>query len=389
VQARVLDWIEFGLPFVLPSAVRGGVRWFASAGVDATRLDPRLSLAFAELTIRTLPLRERPGVIDAFVADTSRAWSAARREPPKAFDPLALDLLRDEPWPGNLAELEAVVIRSLAHAPADAETIRLGDLCFDPEVTAAPTATPVAEAPASIEPEVETPTAEAVATTTELLDENPVARLAAEVAHEVRNPLVSIRTFSELLHDHYADPEFRDRFGRLVAEDVRRIEGVIERLEQMGEAPPRAPSAPIDMTALLEGLLDEQRPHIQSKRLLVLKELDRARPLALGDEPALRAAIAGLLDHAIAEVPERGDLYLASRHQPNTGERATMRILLRYRVAPGRTDPALPTAGETDLGRSVAENVIRNQGGSMTVDTGDAFETLVTIDLPAPGRTRN
>ena len=388
-QARVLDWIEFGLPFVLPSAVRGGVRWFASAGVDATRLDARLSRAFAELTIRTLPLRERPGVIDAFVADTSRAWSSARQESPKTFDPLALDLLRDEPWPGNLAELEAVVIRSLAHAPADAETIRLGDLCFDPEVTTAPTATPVAEAPAAIEPEAETPTTEAVAATTELLDENPVARLAAEVAHEVRNPLVSIRTFSELLHDHYADPEFRDRFGRLVAEDVRRIEGVIERLEQVGEASPRAPSATIDMTALLEGLLDEQRPHIQSKRLLVLKELDRAHPLALGDEPALRGAIAGLLDYAIAEVPERGDLYLASRHQPHTGERATMRILLRYRVVPGRTDPSLPTRGETDLGRSVAENVIRNQGGSMTVDTGDASETLVTIDLPAPGRTRD
>ena len=66
-----------------------------------------------------------------------------------------------------------------------------------------------------------------------------------------------------------------------------------------------------------------------------------------------------------------------------------MRILLRYRVVPGRTDPSLPTRGETDLGRSVAENVIRNQGGSMTVDTGDASETLVTIDLPAPGRTRD
>jgi DNA-binding NtrC family response regulator len=428
LQARVLDWIDFGLPVVLPSSVRGSVRWFASTGRDTSQLDPRLALAFAELTIRTAPLRDHPGIIDAFVSDTARAWCSLRREPAKSFDPPALDLLRSEPWPGNLAELESVVIRSLAHVSAEAETVRIADLRFGPELEreapapiAREEAGPVNEAvepePAEItEPELPAaevlepePVAEAVgvpepavegvvdapeiaeapapAEPIEETDRASIARLAAAVAHEVRNPLVSIRTFSELLQDHYADQEFRDRFGRLVADDVRRIEEAVERLEQMGEASTAVPGTPVEMTALLESLLDEQRSHIQKKRLLVLKELDRAHPLALGDEEALRTALAALLDHAIEEIPERGDLYLASRHHAKSPEQGTMRILLRYRVEPvaGPRDSALPGLRETVLGHSVANSLIERQGGSLTVDTTDSAETLVVIDLPAPG----
>ncbi len=419
-QSRVLDWMEFGLPLVLPSAVRGATRWFASAGPDPTRLDPRLALVFAELTIRTVPVRERPGCIEAFVLDTARAWSSVRREPAKSFDAPTIDLLRAEPWPGNLAELEAVVIRSLAHAPADARVLGIGDLRFDPELPARPAgpgpATAAAAEPAPPSATPPTPDEAGVAIARAVTDaeagseplaltslepdeatprpppeparrDDPVSRLATAVAHEVRNPLVSIRTFSELLDEHYADEEFRTRFGRVVADDVRRIEEVVERLEQMGEGP--APAARFDMTALLEALLDDQRAHIQSKRLLVLKELDRARPYAFGNEVALRRALSGLLDHAIREVPERGDLYLASRHQPGTPERATMRIVLRYRVqpsaAPGAEASGLPTLRDTVLERSLAEGVIARQGGSLRVDTTDRAETEIEIDLPAPG----
>jgi signal transduction histidine kinase len=221
-----------------------------------------------------------------------------------------------------------------------------------------------------------------------------VARLAKAVAHEVRNPLVSIRTFSDLLREHYADEEFRDRFGRLVADDVRRIEQVVERLEQMGANESEGPALPVDMTALLEGLLDEQRSHIQAKRLLVLKELDRARPEALGDATVLRAALAGLLERAIDEVPTRGDLYLASRHQAESADRPEMRILLRYRVPESRSltpsdgDLALETLRTTNLQAEVAESIIERQGGRLQVDTSNPAETVVVIDLPAPASPR-
>lgn len=383
VQARVVDWMEFGFPVVLPSAVRGGVRWLASAGGDPGRLDPRLALAFAELTVQTVPLRDRPQIIETFVGDTTRAWASARRETAKPFDPPALELLRGEPWPGNLAELEALVVRTLAHAAPEAETIRVADLRFEQNVSPGAVHGPTLEVPGAVPAADATPASD-----------NPVAQLAAAVAHEVRNPLVSIRTFSELLDDHYADQEFRTRFGRHVAEDIRRIEDVVERLEQMGEPGEKAEAKTpdvLDMTALLESLIDEQRPNIQAKRLLVLKELDRSQPNALGDAETLRPALAGVLGHAIDEVPERGDLYLASRRHPGAEGGATMRILFRYRVgtatAPGPGDPARPTLRETVLDHVRAQSVIQSQGGTLTIDTTQAAETLIVVDLPAPPAT--
>jgi DNA-binding NtrC family response regulator len=402
-QSRLLDWIEFGLPLVLPAPVRAGVRWMASTAPDTSPLDPRLALAFAELEIRTTPLRAQPDLVAPFVADTARAWASARRQPPPDFDPPALDLLRGEPWPGNLGELEALVVRSLAHAAAETRTLRIADLRFDPkrpggasiELFDRADGADRAETVERVEPSSgpsgdPTPEAPAVAETGQP-DPDATRRLASAVAHEVRNPLVSIRTFSDLLEEHYDDPEFRERFGRVVADDVRRIEDVVDRLERMGDEPDAGPGgavSDIDVTELLEALLVEHRPRIQAKRLLVLKELDRARPVASANEAVLRDALGGLLAHAIEEIPERGDLYLASRHHTVGQPSPTMRVLLRYRIAPAHArDPSQPSLRDTVLEHVRAESAIRSLGGTLTIDTGQASETLIVVDLPAPVAT--
>ena len=405
-QVRVLDWIEFGLPSALPASTRRDVRWLASAGIEPQALDPRLARAFSELTLWTRPLRDCPEVIEAFVTDTARAWAASRGEVSTPFDPPALDRLRDEPWPGNLAELEALVMRCLAHAAPEAEAIRVSDLRLEPSFEPASTpeapetllvATPETPEPAP-DPPQEAPDAapELPPDAPDPLeslpgDSNPVAQLAATVAHEVRNPLVSIRTFSELLDEHYADAEFRSRFGRLVGEDVRRIEEVVERLEQLGEsslATSPAGEEQVDVTGLLEELIEGQRANIQTKRLLVLKELDRDHPHAFGDETALRPALGGVLAQAIEEIPVRGDLYLASSHHTAIEGRASMRVLFRYRVetrfTADREELAASGLLEARLDHAQAERVVREQGGSLTIDTTQAEETLIVIDLPAP-----
>src|SRR5438046_9494834 len=57
-----------------------------------------------------------------------------------------------------------------------------------------------------------------------------LTRVVARIADEIKNPLVSINTFIELIGERYDDPDFRRHFSSVVRRDVRRLVEVFEKL---------------------------------------------------------------------------------------------------------------------------------------------------------------
>jgi hypothetical protein len=170
------------------------------------------------------------------------------------------------------------------------------------------------------------------------------------------------------------------------AEDVRRIEESLDRLARVASFGPAGVET-IDVTALLGELLEARRDQVRERRLLVLQELDTQRPEARGDPEQIRFALDALLDACFALVPERGDLYLASKHPP-TGLRGgpSLRVLARFHgpqrgTATGRL-PGLSPA-ENSLALVLAELVVHAQQGSFTLNESQGGETLVVLELPA------
>ncbi len=207
------------------------------------------------------------------------------------------------------------------------------------------------------------------------------------VAHELRNPLTAVRTFAELLPERYADPDFRERFSVQARNELRRVEEVVGRLERLASLPAPRPR-PVDVTGLLEEILEARREAIHARRLLVLKELDPSRPEALCDPEQLRLALEALIDESLRRVPERGDLYLASKHH-DSGLRGqpSVRVLLRHRgpAGPGPGVPLEEVSTEANaLAFAVAEVLVRAQGGALTLDGSEGHETVIVLDLPAP-----
>ena len=389
VQRRVQGWVEIAPPAVVPHA--SWLRWVGTADDEDGEgevLTPGLASALGGLVIRIPPLRERPALIEPFAIDAARAWAQSHGERPRRFSAEALEALRQYPWPGNLRELEAVLFRTLASRPEDplpAEVLAFGEL----ELPGPPLSRPPAAEPSRPPPPVPAePVSERGRAPSALLEEGEARRLAGAIAHEVRNALVPIRTFAGLLPERFDDVEFRRRFSEVVGADVLRIEGVLEQLARFAElGPPRR--SQVDVAALLDELLEGHRAQIEARRLLVLKELDRSQPLAEVDPDQLRLALAALLAKAFDLIAERGDLYLASKHSP-TGLRGgpAVRVLLRFH-SPGRVSPLGAVQGvsleETSLELFLADALVRAQDGILTVDTTDADETLILLDLPAPG----
>jgi DNA-binding NtrC family response regulator len=404
-QRQVQGWVEYGLPAgALPTA---SLRWIGTATDDGDALDPQLRQTLGAFLIRVPAVRERPGLIAPFVADTALAWSAAHGGRPRRFGEDAIAVLEEYPWPGNLRELESATVQTLLVSSAN--PVRANDLHHE-GFALAPLATEEMEAPASAEEELEVfafeeepLAAEPMAQADAELEPEPneaiaplqklggaeMQRLVGAVSHEVRNPLTTIRTFAELLPTRYGDADFRSQFSELVGRGVDRIEEVVTELSQLATLSAPANDA-VDIANLLEELLDQQRELIHRRRLLVLKELDKARPLAFGDRDQLRAAFDGLLRKCLELVPERGDVYFASRHH-DAGLRGmpSLRVLVRFNGSRGEAPSAGPlvagvSQAENALEFVVAETVVRNQGGSLAVQAAEGDETILVLDLPAP-----
>ena len=431
-QRALAEWIRHGSGpgDDASSSAATPLRWIATAGPAGLedRLEAVLVHAFAPLVVNVPPLDPRSGEIARLAEYTARDFAEQVRGEPRVFAASALEALAEEPWWGDRAELEALLRTTLASSARD--PIEASDLRFPDEPVAAsvPSTAPDKEAtpkiagaadPRGISPReaafpselpidpVLDPSSELTALAGRWIADQPdVAdfegpqasrleaaapssdpawrKLARSLSHEIRNPLVSIRTFTELLPEHYADETFRTRFKELVGKDVAHIQDVIARLSKAAERD-RLASEPVDVSALIERLLAARRDRIGRGRLVVLSELERDEPQALGDADALEIALAGLIDRALDSLPERGDLFIASHRLERSGDgRPRLRVLLRHH------DPqAEGMGGELDpvnhiLEYVLAETIVAALGGRLTIDPTQGPETLIVIDLPTP-----
>ena len=78
-----------------------------------------------------------------------------------------------------------------------------------------------------------------------------VTTLAAGLAHEIKNPLASLKTFTQYLPERYDDPAFREKFARITGEEVEKINDLVRRLLEFAKpAPPQ--KQPVKLSRLLD-----------------------------------------------------------------------------------------------------------------------------------------
>jgi DNA-binding NtrC family response regulator len=374
-QRELAGWIELGPPSLALDPER--TVWIAlvTEVAGATPLlEPGLALALAGRELALPPLRSRPGAAERFAAATLRALASAAGQAPRELSESALEWLRAAPWPENFRELEAALRRAVAAGgagPLEPAALGLGG------------AAPVAPAPQP----VPAPPAEAAASEPEAAHAiTPPANraLLQALAHSLRNPLVSLKTFATLLPERFADEEFRLRFHAQAEHDLATVERHLDRLARFAELVP-GPAKPVNVAALLETLLHERRGEIRRRRLLVLSELGADAPWALASEDAVRFAFEALFDAAFAQIRDRQDLYIACRRpSAQPGSAPALRVLLRFHGAPvarlpaggGRPSPAL-------LELVLAEAALEPSAGRIHYESLADDEQVLRVDLPA------
>ncbi|MFP3904462.1 MAG: histidine kinase dimerization/phospho-acceptor domain-containing protein, partial [Armatimonadota bacterium] len=117
--------------------------------------------------------------------------------------------------------------------------------------------------------------------------------LSAGMAHEIRNPLVAIRTFAELLPTRWEDEEFRTNFLETAQQEIGRIDGLVEQLLMLSK-PADAVSEPMDMNEICQDVVRAMSARAETENLHVEADLQPLDYYPIGDQSRLHRALLNL-----------------------------------------------------------------------------------------------
>jgi len=220
--------------------------------------------------------------------------------------------------------------------------------------------------------------------------------LAAAMSHEIRNPLVAISTFAQLLPERYADPEFRNEFRTVVAQEIARLNGITEQINAFAH-PPEPVFKELELGQVLEKSVALARQRDAAfvntpVTLTVAPDL----PLLAGDERALKECFAHLLVNALEAVAKekKPHIQVTSDTLQANGQPAGIVVAIRDNgkgIPPDTLSkvfsPFYTTKAQgMGLGLAIAQRTILDHGGLIQLDSSKAG-TGLTITLPIDGAT--
>jgi two-component system phosphate regulon sensor histidine kinase PhoR len=218
----------------------------------------------------------------------------------------------------------------------------------------------------------------------------------ANVSHEFKTPLTTIRLYSELLEQgRVADPERQAEYLRTIGRETQRLARLVgnalefSRLEQ-GRRNFQLVS--LDAGAALGRLLDTHAPRLAEAGLRVERRLPAAPLKVNTDQDALEQIVLNLLDNAAKYAASGGEVTVELAPRPSGG--AAVCVLDRGPGVPAehrerifdkfhRVDEALTAEQSgTGLGLSIARQLARGLGGDVRCEPREDGGAVFILELP-------
>lgn len=135
---------------------------------------------------------------------------------------------------------------------------------------------------------------------------------ASGIAHEIKNPLVAIRTFAELIPDRFSDEEFRKDFAGVVLKEIDRIDQLVARLRGL-VVPSHSSFRPLDLTEPLEETLTLLRGQFLQRRIRLHRHYHAAYTHIQGDPDQLKQLFLNILVNAVDALENDGEIQITTR----------------------------------------------------------------------------
>jgi PAS domain S-box-containing protein len=131
--------------------------------------------------------------------------------------------------------------------------------------------------------------------------------IASGMVHEIRNPLVAIKTFTQLLPTRYSDPGFRDTFSRVAGREIARMDDLLDRFRMLSSAS-RQPMEPVDVTIPIGDTLELLQPRLEERGVALRRVGESAPRPVLGNPSQLEQLFLNLCLNALEAMEPGGEL---------------------------------------------------------------------------------
>ena len=211
----------------------------------------------------------------------------------------------------------------------------------------------------------------------------------AGIAHELRNPLASMRGLAELLGRDFNEHDPRRRYVTTMLDAIDRLNVMVENLLLLStDAQPRRDV--VDLASLVREVVSFVRLGLGERPLHVAVDVDPVAEMAVtrANRHRLVQALTNVVLNAVQATPDGGAIRVGVAQ---TGGRASIRVhntgsyiapdAMKRLFVPFYT--TRPTG--TGLGLAIARQIVTGAGGRIDADSDPVTGTVFTIELPAEG----
>ena len=347
----------------------------------------------ATLTLKLAPLRERRDDIALLAQRLAERHAAGLNLGAVRFSPAAQARLENYLWFGNLGEMEGVIARTLAiHRKTLIDAADLifdmeREIKFDPGVQSARNGAPETAPPHRGEavPEIGAHPANGLDRAGAGSAPAPIAELRLfihELAHELKNPMVAIKTFAQLLADRYQDEAFRARYKDVVDQDIGRIDQLLQVMVEFADyGSPRG--AEVALGEQARSLVNVMGQEFAKRQVSVVWQDGEAKNNIHADEGQLRYILRNVLLTALNQV-KSGTAIVIDLAKPGRmalvysgeGTRVTSIPAHMVALAPGLDAGSLP------LRALLAQKLAERNNGKLKLDLSDQDRDAIEVEFP-------
>jgi signal transduction histidine kinase len=226
--------------------------------------------------------------------------------------------------------------------------------------------------------------------------------MAAGFAHEIRNPLTSIKAFLQLAPDRKDDDDFITGFSQIACEDVERIERLIkEILDYARDKDPQLTDQ--DLNEIISSVLQLIDVKAGQVNVVIHKELPEGVPHVMVDRQQIKQVLLNLFMNALdAMAPKGGTLLVQTRQIVAPSGRHCVQIEvtdtgcgISSKDLDHIFDPFYTTKHEsaeregTGLGLTIVNQIIQDHHGYIDVESTAGQGTTFFINLPLAANREN